>query len=137
MLIHNQLDVSNVTISNNLLIYNQLDISNTIKINSSDISYYIYLGDPSTNIIGTDISKIYTPYSYSYSYVHTQNISTTDNKINLPDIILPIGGQHIMHIDNSGDSNSSYILQGWGDSNHWSKNKKRLCNFESELKLKK
>ena len=42
-----------------------------------------------------------------------------------------------MHIDNSGDSNSSYILQGWGDSNHWSKNKKRLCNFESELEIEK
>ena len=138
-LIHNQLDVSNVTISNNLLIKNQLDVSyvdvyNTIKINCSDISYYIYFGDPSTNIIGTDTSKIDSSYSYSYSYVHTQDISSTDNKINLPNIILPIGGQHIMHIDNSG-GNSSYILQGWADSNHWSKNNKRLCNFESELEI--
>ena len=138
-LIHNQLDVSNVTISNNLLIKNQLDVSyvdvyNTIKINCSDISYYIYFGDPSTNIIGTDTSKIDTSYSYSYSYIHTEDISSTDNKINLPNIILPIGGQHIMHIDNSGN-NSSYILQGWADSNHWSKNNKRLCNFESELEI--
>ena len=39
-----------------------------------------------------------------------------------------------MHIDNSGN-NSSYILQGWADSNHWSKNNKRLCNFESELEI--
>ena len=137
ILIYNQLDVSNVTISNNLLIYNQLDISNAIKINCSDISYYIYFGDPSTNIIGTDISKIDTSYSYSYSYVHTQNISSIDNKINLPDIILPIGGQHIMHIDNSGDTNNTYTLQGWADSNYWSKNKKRLCNFESELEIEK
>jgi hypothetical protein len=137
LLIYNQLDVSNVTISNNLLIYNQLDISNAIKINCSDISYYIYFGDPSTNIIGTDISKIDTSYSYSYSYVHTQDISSIDNKINLPDIILPIGGQHIMHIDNSGDNNSTYILEGWGDSNHWSENNKRLCNFESELEIEK
>ena len=137
LLIYNQLDVSNVTISNNLLIHNQLDISNAIKINSSDISYYIYFGNPSTNIIGTDISKIDTSYSYSYSYVLTEDISSTDSKINLPTFSLPIGGQHIMHIDNSGDTNKTYTLQGWADSDHWSKDNKRLCNFESELEIEK
>ena len=137
LLINNQLDVSNVTISNNLLIHNQLDISNAIKINSSDISYYIYFGNPSTNIIGTDISKIDTSYSYSYSYVRTVDISKTNSKINLPIFSLPIGGQHIMHIDNSGDTNNTYTLQGWADSNHWSKHNKRLCNFESELEIEK
>jgi hypothetical protein len=137
LLINNQLDVSNVTISNNLLIHNQLDISNAIKINSSDISYYIYFGNPSTNIIGTDISKIDTSYSYSYSYVRTVDISKTNSKINLPTFSLPIGGQHIMHIDNSGDTNNTYTLQGWADSNYWSKHNKRLCNFESELEIEK
>ena len=137
LLIYNQLDVSNVIISNNLLIHNQLDISNTIKINSSDISYYIYFGDPSTNIIGTDTSKIDTSYSYSYSYVRTEDISSIDSKINLPTFSLPIGGQHIMHIDNSGDINKTYTLQGWADSDHWSKYNKRLCNFESELEIEK
>ena len=156
ILIYNQLDVSNVTISNNLLIYNQLDasyieisnalihnqldISNTIKTNCSDISYYIYFGDPSTNIIETDnTSKIDTSYSYSYSYIHTVDISSTpDNKINLPQIILPIGGQHIMHIDNSGDTNNTYTLQGWADDSiYWAKDNKRLCNFESELEIEK
>ena len=154
LLIKNQLDVSNVTISNNLLIYNQLDtsyievsnnalihnrldVSGAIKINSSDISYYIFFGDPSTNIIGTDSSKIDTSYSYTYSYVHTENISDLNDKITLPTFSLPIGGQHIMHIDNSGDTNNTYILQGWADSNYWSKNNKRLCNFESELEIEK
>ena len=42
-----------------------------------------------------------------------------------------------MHIDNSGDTNNTYTLQGWADSNYWSKNKKRLCNFESELEIEK